>query len=75
MIGGVVHMEIYNCYEKYICSVQPEKWTLHYFRLCRYFFMMSPMVLKKRFVIDYHYELKSANEGLKLQKLFFQKGS
>lgn len=61
MIGGVVSMEIYECYEKYICAVRPDKWSLHYFRLCRTCFMMSPVVLKKRFVVDYHDELKSAN--------------
>lgn len=36
---------------------------------------MSPPGLKKKFVIKYHQELKSANEGLKLYKLFFDKGS
>lgn len=66
MIGGVVTMEIYECYEEYICSVRPNKWSLHYFRLCRTYFMMSPVVLKKRFVVDYHDELKSANQGSEL---------
>lgn len=46
---------------------------MYYFTLCEVFFNMSPVALKKKFVIKYHEEIIS--KDYELERLFLKKGA